>query len=110
MESLQREIQAKEEEIRRMRVVGQDKFAIRESQILNLSMIINQLGDGDMAGLNVEQIFLGDGENAGNRRRSLNELLACLRFLYTTDILAPLSENERRIVEENTPDWNIAVE
>ena len=106
MDSLQKEINNKEDEIERLRTLGQDKFVVRENNIFSLAMVINQIGNNNPDGLQIEQIFLEENENVENRRRNLNDRVQALRFLYSKNILEPLRDFERVIVEEATPQWD----
>ena len=108
MEILERDISAKRAEIARMNTLGQEKFASRENDLVNLSMLVLQLQAGGMGGLNVDQIFIdGDDPQLIERRHTVGDMIKNLRFLYTFDPVAELDEESRRVVVEHTQDWNI---
>lgn len=106
MQVLQRDITIKREEIDRLNVQGQTKFAARESNLMNLAVIINQLQNEEMGGMEAEQVFIeGDDPIYERRRRNLTETLQALRFLYTVDPVDEMDQGTRRLVERITPEW-----
>lgn len=107
---LSREMENRQAEIDRMRTTGQDKFANRENDLLNLALTVLQLTNEEHGGENIDRIFI-EGNNDPvlvRRRRNWGEMISCLRFLYTTDPLSNNLDNATMdIVRDNTQDWNV---
>lgn len=107
MQSLEKEISLKNEEIQKLRIQGQNRFSARENDILNLGMIILQFRELQDQEVRIEEIFLGDNDPIiETRKRSLSDILSCLRFLYTQDPIDSLSEELLEVVLQNTPTWD----
>lgn len=110
MQALEREIEKKQAEVRKMRNLGQEKYAGRENDLINLSMMVMQLGEGGDGGVNAEQIFLDSDDPIITRRRhTMQDMITTLRFLYAFDNTDELTVDMQRVVNEATQDWNVLV-
>ena len=86
MSVLQRDIEVKRAEIDRLTATGQIRFASRENEQINLSMLVMHLQDNRMGCMEADVIFMEeDPPVMHGRRRNLGEIIQNLRFLYTFD-------------------------
>ena len=58
MAVLHRDIEVKRAEIDRLTATGQIRFAIRENDLMNLSMLVMQLQDYLIGGMEADMIFM----------------------------------------------------
>lgn len=111
LQGLEREMEKKTAEIARMRLLGQEKYVIRENDLMNMSMLVMQLTDEGNGGVIAEDIFQdSDDPIIVRRRRTMNEMISSLRFLYAYDIMEELTPEMRVIVNEATQDWEAFTE
>ena len=83
-----------------MNIIGQEKFASRENELTNLSMLIMQLQDENVGGVEVGTIFLGeDNPVIIVRSRNMSEITQSLRFLYCIDPVGDIGNDQMSIVE-----------
>ena len=106
MSVLQRDIEVKRAEIDRLTATGQMRFASRENDLINLSMLVMQLQDNRMGGMEADMIFMEEDDPfMQGRRRNLGEIIQRLRFLYTFDPVAQINGEYLRVVQDAIPEW-----
>ena len=104
MSVLQREIEVKRAEIDWLTAIGQIRFASRENDLMNLSMLVMQLQDNRIGGMEADMIFMEEDDPVmQGRRRNLGEIIQTLRCLYTFDPVAQINGEYLRVVQEATP-------
>ena len=107
MSVLQRDIKVKRAEIDRLTATGQIRFASRENDLMNLSMLVMQLQDNRIGGMEADMIFMEEDDPVmQGRRRNIGEIIQDLRFLYTFDPVAQINGEYLRVVQEATLEWD----
>lgn len=107
MAVLQRDIEQKRSEIERLTASGQVKYAGRETDLMNLSMVILQLQDHEFGGVEADVIFREEEDPIiRGRRRTLGEVIQNLRFLYTFDPVSEINNEILTLVRQATPEWD----
>ena len=76
MSVLQRDIEVKRAEIDRLIATGQIRFASRENDLMNLSMLVMQLQANRIGGMEADVIFIEEDDPVmQGRRRQLGEII-----------------------------------
>lgn len=102
----QREILVLQEEINRIRNQAVDKNVELNQILFSTSTLIQQIQNPDQEEYNLDRIFVeGEDEGGVQARLTLAGTLSMLKFLYTTDPMSQLSQQELQIVHQETQDW-----
>lgn len=100
-----RDVMIHQQEIQRLREVSVNLQAEMQKLLYSAAILVMQLRD--VRNRDVDRIFLGEEEEAGQSRQTMAELMARLRFLYDLDPMVPPSEEQMQIIRTFTPTWNI---
>ena len=107
MSVLQRDIEIKRAVIDRATATCQIRFMSTENDLMNLSMLVMQLQDNRIGGMEADMIFIENDEPLMQcRRRNLGEIIQSLRLLYAFDPVAQINGEYLRVVQVATAEWD----
>ena len=100
---IEREIATNRDQIQRLQGLQQEREAEKNKTIYAAAILIHQMRNETNQDL--DEIFLGEGDQVTERRQTIGELVARIRFMYDTDPMATLTPENRNIVVQFTPTW-----
>ena len=73
---------------------------------MNMSMLVMQVQDNSMGGMEADVIFIEEDDPVmQGRRRNLGEIIQNQHCLYTFDPVAQINGEYLRVVQEATLEW-----